>query len=326
MSRTILYHNVYITLNGEKTNLRLSDLINRIVELDDVERHWRAKNLSLLYLKTIDVENPLNIYNRSFAIAKYRDNYRPYTGRIGTNAANPIEDDVIEFTCCCYVERSRQLLIEYNHHGSRPNEIARYLSSFLPKNEGAIWDICLEPIDATRGLNVIRQANRINNIEFRIDCTQNLPDFQAETFLANYILRTVESNIEFGANIATIKFGNGKRRLEIIQAQTLLQMVALLDLEDDIFSSVKIEFINAENVKETIDLKNGNILKYLILQDVDATGYEFIIDQMEISYDLNHQPGNTAMQRFPNLIRNRNLPAIIPHINNELIAVPEEGA
>ncbi|WP_144512286.1 DUF6731 family protein [Bacillus sp. FJAT-22090] len=326
MSRTILYHNVYITFNGEKTNLRLSDLINRIVELDDVERHWRAKNLSLLYLKTIDVENPLNIYNRSFAVAKYRDNYRPYTGRIGTNVANPIEDDVIEFTCCCYVERSRQLLIEYNHHGSRPNEIARYLSSFLPKNEGAIWDICLEPIDATRGLNVIRQANRINNIEFRIDCTQNLPDFQAETFLANYILRTVESHIEFGANIATIKFGNGKRRLEIIQAQTLIQMVALLDLEDDIFSSVKIEFINAENVKETIDLKNGNILKYLILQDVDATGYEFIIDQMEISYDLNHQPGNTAMQRFPNLIRNRTLPAIIPHINNELIAVPEEGA
>lgn len=326
MTRTILYYNVYITFNGEKTNLRLADLIDRIIQFDDVERFWRTKNLSLLYLKMIDINNPLNLYNRSFAIAKYRDNYRPYTGRIGTNIATQIEDDVIEFTCCSYIDRSRQLLIEYNHHGCRPNEIARYYSSFLPKNEGAVWDICLEPIDATRGLNVIRQAHRINSIEFKIDCTQPLPNFQAETFLGNYIRRTVESHVEFGANIATIKFGNGRRRLEIIEAQTLIQMVALLNLEEDVFSSVKIEFVNADNVKETIDLKNGNILKDIILQNVDATGYEFIIDQMEISYDINHQPGNTAYQRFPNLIRNMNLPELVRHLNNAIAVVPEEGA
>lgn len=326
MSRTILYYNVYITFNGEKTNHRLSDLIDRIEQFDNVGKFWSTKNLSLLYLKMIDINNPLNIYNRSFAIAKYRNNYRPYTGRIGTNIANPIEDDVIEFTCCSYIDHSRQLLIEYNHHGSRPNEIAKYLSSFLPKNEGAIWDLCLEPIDATRGLNVIRQARRINSIEFKIDCTQPLPDFQAETFLGNYIRRTVESHVEFGANMATIKFGNGRRRLEIIEAQTLIQMVALLNLENDVFSSVKIEFVSAENLKETIDLKNGNILKNIILQDIDANGYEFIIDQMEISYDINHQPGNTAYQRFTNLIWNMNLPEIVPHHNNVIAAVPDEGA
>ena len=64
--------------------------------MDDNEKFWGERNLSLLFLKTIDIGNPLNLFNRSFAIAKYRDNYRPYTGRIGTNIANPIEEDVIE--------------------------------------------------------------------------------------------------------------------------------------------------------------------------------------------------------------------------------------
>lgn len=326
MSRTILYYNIYLTFNGEKTNLKITDVIDQIVQMNDNEKFWSEKNLSLLYLKEFDLNNRLNINNRSFAIAKYRDNYRPYTGRIGTNIANPIEEDVIEFTCCSYFERSRQILIEYNHHGSRPNEIAKYLSSFLPKNDGAYWDVCLEPIDSSRGLNIIRQAQRINSIEFRIDCTQTLPEFHAETFLANFIRQTVESHYEFGANIATIKFGNGRRRLDIIEAQTLIQMVALLNVEDEIFSSIKIEFINPDNSKEIIDLKNANILKEIIMQDVEATGYEFIINEMELSYILNNNPGEMAFQRFNNLIMNINLPNITPHHNNMALVVPDEGA
>lgn len=326
MSRTILYYNVFITYNGEKTNIRFSDLIDRIRFLDEVERFWNKKKLSLLFMKIIDVNNPLNLYNRSFAIAKYRDSYKPYTGRIGTNLAHPIEDDVIEFTCCYYIERYKQIAIEYNHIGSRPNEIAQYFSSFLPKADGALWDICLEPIDAARGLNTIRQANKINSIEFKIDCTRTIPEFAAENFFANFLRTTVESHLEFGANTATIKFGNGRKRLEIIEAQTLIHLISLLDIEEEIFSSVKIEFINASNKKETIDLKNGNILKNVIMENEDITGYEYILDAIELAYTLNNQPGSTGFQRYTNLIRNMLLPEIIVHTNREVITVPEEGA
>lgn len=327
MSRTILYYNVYITYNSTKTNIRFSDLIDRIRPLNEVERFWNEKKLSLLHMNLIDIENPLNAYNRSFAIAKYRDSYKPYTGRIGTNIANPITDDVIEFTCCYYIERSKQLAIEYNHIGSRPNEIAKYFSSFLPKTEDNIWGISLEPIDASRGLNTIRQASKINSIEFKIDCTQSLPEqFAAENFFTNFLRKTVESHLEFGANTASIKFGNGRKRLDIIEAQTLIQLVSLLDIEDDIFSSVKIDFENSEGKKDTIDLKNGNILKSIIMENEDITSYEYILNQMEISYVLNNQPGSISFQRFKNLLQNVSLPEIIVHTSNEVVSLSQEGA
>lgn len=326
MSRTILFYNVYITYNGEKTAIRISDLIDRIRPLDEGQRFWNERKLSLLYMKAIDLNNPLNLYNRSFAIAKYRDSYKPYTGRIGTNLANPIVDDVIEFTCCHYIERYKQLAIEYNHVGSRPNEIAKYFSSFLPKPEGALWDICLEPIDAPRGLNIIRRANKVISIEFKIDCTRTITEqFDAENFFANFIKNTVESHLEFGANTATIKFGNGRKRLDIIEAQTLIQLISLLDIEDEIFSSVKIEFVNASEKRDVIDLKNGNILKNVIMENENITGYEYIIDQIEASYNLNNQPGNMGFKRYRNLLNHLTLPEINFHTNNEVIAVPVAG-
>lgn len=322
MSRTIMYYNVFLTLNGEKTSIKLTDLIDRVYGLNDLEKLWRYKNLSLLYRGWIDTDNPLNSDNRSFAIAKYRDNYRPYTGVIGTNIANPINQDVIEFTCCVYIRSSHQLLIEYNHEGSRPNDIAKYLSSFLPKATDANWDICLEPVDAVRGLADLRNANKINSIEFKIDCTQEIPEFHAENFFSNFFRRTVESHMAFGANVATIKFGNGKKRLDIIEAQTLIQMIGLLNLEEDIISSVKVEYVSDSNKKENIDLKNGSIMKEIIMEGEQVNGYEYIVQQIEMNYVLKNKPGSLAYRRFNNLIRNYELPRIIPH-THEITAANE---
>src|SRR5690606_13119973 len=106
-------------------------------------KFWNRKKLSLLYLKLIDVEHPINRRNRSFSVARYRESYKPYTGRIGTNIANPINDDVIEFTNCFFIGQSRQIAIEYNHIGCRPNDISEYLSSFLPKEPENYWHVVL---------------------------------------------------------------------------------------------------------------------------------------------------------------------------------------
>lgn len=325
MSRTIMYYNVFITLNGEKTSLDLTSLIDTIYGFNDLQKLWGYKNLSLLYRDLIDIENPLNIDNRSFAIAKYRDNYRPYTGRIGTNIANPINQDVIEFTCCVYIKSSRQLLIEYNHEGSRPNDIAKYLSSFLPKMNDANWDICLEPVDAVRGLADLRNANKINSIEFNLDCTQEFPEVYAENFFLNFFRKTVESHMEFGANVATIKFGNGKKRLDIIEAQTLIGMITRLNLEEDIISSVKVEYVSSSNKKEKIDLKNGSIMKEIIMEDEQVNGYVYIIEQINLNHELRNKPGSQAYTRFNNLIRRYELPQIIPH-TNESITVENESS
>lgn len=327
MSRTILYYNIHLTLNGEKTSVPLTNLINEVNDLDEVERFWNSKKLSLLFLKLIDITNPLNANNRSFAIAKYRDSYKPYTGRIGTNEATPIVDDVIEFTCCHYLKDPNILIIEYNHNGSRPNDVARYFSSFLPKVEGNFWDIELEPIDAERGLQTLREARKINSIELKIDCTQTIAtNFPAGTFFANFLPNLIESHREFGANVAVVKFGNGRKRLDIIEGQHLIQMISILDLDDEIFQSVKVDFIDSDGIKDIIDLKNSNILRTIIMEGETITSYEYIIDQIEISHLTNNRPGELAFRRFTNLIHNQVLPNIIAHENIRQTIIEDEGA
>lgn len=300
MSRTILNYNLYITYNDQKTNLSLSEVIDKIILLSHEKRFWDEGKLSLLYLKAINIKSPYTMYDRSFAIAKYRDSYKPYTGKIGTDQAVPIEEDVIEFTCCAYIEPSKQLLIEYNHTGARPNDIAKYFASFLPNNEkDNSWGICLEPINSENGLNKVNKAKKINSIEFKIDCTKTLPVLNGNTFFSIFLQQTVKSHQEFGANIATIKFGSGRKKLEIIEAKQLINLVSMINIEDEIFVSVKVEYINEHGDKKKMDLKKENILKHSIMEEDDSvTGYEYIIDQIDSMFIERHKPGYNACENY----------------------------
>lgn len=315
LSRTILYYNIYLTRNGRKTNVPIHSLIDEIYLLDDSEKFWNQKKLSLLYLGHIDVEHPINSLNRSIAVAKYRESYKPYTGRIGTNIANPINDDVIEFTNCFFIGQSRQIAVEYNHIGSRPNEIADYLSSFLPKEPENYWDVVLEPIETNVGLTDIRGSNKIYSIEFSIDCSRELDNtFETESFFGSFIDKTRESHQAFGANVATIRFGNGRKRIDVIEAQQLVRLLTQLNIEDEIFASVKVEYDSPNTGRrERVDLKNQNILKSIIMEGDNATGYEYILDQMEVKYNTDNRPGSNSYLRFEEDLEHAQLPEIIPH-------------
>jgi len=315
LARTIYYYNIYITRNGRKTNLPFESLIDAIIPMTDSGKFWDRKKLSLLFVKPIDITHPIDCLNRAIAIAKYRDNYKPYTGRIGTNIANPIIEDVIEFTNCFYIGQTRQIAIEYNHFGSRHNEIAAYFSSFLPKGPSDYWDVVLEPIENNVGMRDVLNAEKVFSVEFTIDCTQEIDrTFETESFFGEFVEKTIDSHLQFGANVATIRFGNGKKRNDIIEANDLVRLLNHLDFEDDVFASVKVDYLSPRTGRrESINLKNQNILKSIILEGDTATGYEYILDHMIDKYTLENRPGSTAFRQFENQLEHENLPVITPH-------------
>lgn len=315
LSRTIYYYNIYITRNGRKTGIPIESLIDAIIPMTDTGKFWPGKKLSLLFAKQIDATHPINCLNRSIAIAKYRDSYKPYTGRIGTNIANPINDDVIEFTNCFYIGQYRQIAMEYNHFGSRHNEIAAYLSSFLPKGAGDYWDVVLEPIETRVGMTDVRNAEKVFSVEFTIDCTHEIDrNFETESFFGEFIEKTINSHNEFGANVATIRFGNGRKRIDVIEANQLVRLLNHLNFEDDVFASVKVDYLSpTTGRRENIDLKNQNILKSIIMEGDTATGYEYILDQMEDKYTTENRPGSTAFRQFEDQLEHADFPVITPH-------------
>lgn len=283
--------------------------------MSDTDKFWNRKKLSLLFAKHIDFAHPINCLNRSIAIAKYRDSYKPYTGRIGTNIANPINDDVIEFTNCFYIGQSRQIAMEYNHFGSRHNEIAAYFSSFLPKGAGNYWDVALEPIETNVGMTDVLHAEKVFSVEFTIDCTQEIGrTFETESYFGEFLEKTIDSHIEFGANVATIRFGNGRKRNEVIEANELVRLLNHLDFEDDVFAGVKVDYLSPRTGRrESIDLEHQNILKSIIMEGDIGTGYEYILDHMEDKYTIENRPGSTAFRQFENQLEHENLPVITPH-------------
>src|SRR5690606_22717645 len=138
--------------------------------------------------------------------------------------------------------------------------------------------------------------------------------FETESFFGSFVEKTRESHQEFGANVATIKFGNGRKRINIIEAQQLVRLLTHLNIEDEIFASIKVEYDSPNTGRrEKVDLKNQNILKSIIMEGDTGTGYEYILDQMEVNYNSNNRPGSRAYLRFEEELGHAELPEIIIH-------------
>lgn len=316
MSRTIHYYNCFITKNGQPTNLSLCDLLDRIIVLADNERYKtiNRNQMSLISMAHPDPNNHETARNRTVAFCKYRDN-KPFLGTKGTDRADEIDDDVLELTSVVFIPHHHMALVEYNHQGCRPKNISDYLSSFLPSTPEESWGVSFEVISAPLGFNDIRQSNDIRNIEFKLDITENTfraPQREENSLLGTLVALTRTSGTEVGANSATVSFGNGRKRKDVIEAQALIRLIEQLDLESELFESVKVKYSSPSTHRvEEIDIKNVGIMKQIIMQNDDATAWEYIGNEIQNNFYTNARPGRDAFARFRNAIINEQFPDIV---------------
>lgn len=290
MRKTLYYFNAFIEYNNEVTNIHLSDLFDEI-RIQHVRRrvkHLKQGNICLMNMM-LPTENRFNNYDdRKVVIGKFRDD-KPYLSNLGTDRIDEINDDVIELTSVLYQRSNRLLIVEYNHYGLRPNGLQYYLNSFMPVTENDRWSVVLEPIEPSLGFTDVSQSDDIKNIEFKVDLTarnrriyqeQNSED-ENTSVLGNILSQSIETHEEFGANFATIGFSNGRKwRKNVIDAEDLVETLRALDLDSDIFESIKVTYISpTTGKKENLDLKNQGILKEIL--EVEENGWQYICDSIE---------------------------------------------
>ncbi|WP_144499785.1 DUF6731 family protein [Bacillus sp. FDAARGOS_235] len=311
MSRSIQYYNCFLTLNGEKTDTNISDFLDAIIVVDPPQRFKRTKYgpSAMIHMAppVMDPRDP-RFSNRRISVGKYRDRNKPYLGTMGTDRAIPIQDDVLELTSCVFIPEHYMVLIEYNHHGCRPTNIENYFNSFLPNNPQNQWAFELIPIQTTLGMRDIEQSNDIRNIEFKLDLVtgerrnifrNGMEEQENTSLIGNIINTTVDSHLDFGANTASIAFGNGRQRLDVIQSQRLIELIRTLDFESEIFESVKVRYKSqTTNKVEDIDLKNEGVLKRIILDNEDQNGWEYVSEETELDFYRNHRPGHTNYRDY----------------------------
>ncbi|MGM8216358.1 DUF6731 family protein [Bacillaceae bacterium W0354] len=316
MERRIYYYNCFITHNDRVTNIHISELLNEIILLNPNERlkSIRQGNLCLMHMKPPNTNIDHN--DRKVVFGKFRE-MKPFLGNIGTDRIDEIQDDVLELTSVFYRRNSRLLLVEYNHNGARPNALQNYLSSFLPVSENDNWTVQLEPIEPDLGFQDIANSNEIKKVEFRVDLTSRNRTIylneENDSVLGEILSKSIETHNGFGANVAYVGFGNGRKRRDIIDAESLVRLLRGLDLEGDIFDSVKVTYRSPTTRKvEEVDIKDQGVLKEIV--DLEGDGWEYICDYLEnrfYSHGRLGQYGYREYEYFPD-----NLPELI--VNNTI--------
>ncbi len=303
MSETIHYYNCFLSHNDNFTNVGLEDFLDRIITLDSAKRFkiLRSGQMSMMQMAAMPNNPYISARDRMISIGKYRDN-KPYLGNKGTDRADEINDDVLEMTTAYFVPGSYMVLVQYNHYGARPFHLVEYFNSFLPLESDDVWRFELIPIDSDKGFNDVKNSSDIKSIEIRLDVLsasrQNI--VLPQSILGNIIGKSIETNSEFGANVATIGFSNGRFRKNVIEPVKLVNLLEALDLENDLFEHVKVRYVSPSSGKlETVDLKNEGIMKRVILEGQESGGWEFIGNCIRDDFYSNNKPKNTEFTTYP---------------------------
>lgn len=309
------FYNVYITLNGERTNISMEDFLDKIAPLFPQQRLKKIKYEDFTSIAKMPDSDPAKLLNRKVAFGKYRDR-KPYEAQKGTDLAELIKKDVLEMTGALFVPNKRLCIVEYNHQGPRINNIALYLSSFLPKTEGSQWDIEFVPIETKLGWDDIAKSSDIRRIEITLDVAGKSRHFikksnQADSLFIKLIQQTVLSHMEFGANVAKLIFGNGRKKSGI-KSEQLLSLLELVAFESELFESVRIKYFSPSTRRlEEVDLKNEGVQDLPLREVNNQSNWEYICDQTSEEYYNQNEPyssnfthhGPFKPARLPDIIK-----------------------
>ncbi|PAF35580.1 hypothetical protein CHH58_16120 [Terribacillus saccharophilus] len=296
MSISIQFYNVFITHNGLKTDISISDYIDQIRDLDEEDRYkeGRKSSYSLLYMAQPDPNDFNTFDDRKVTFGDYRER-KPFLGNRRTDRIDDITDDVVELTSAVFIPRSFQMVVQYNHFGARSNNIEEYLSKFLPRDdEQNSWGIEVIEISTSNAMNKIRRTNRIKSVEV----TLNIRSEEMRNIIANMdeeemgLIETLQYNAfgvsrEYNASTASFSFGQGRYRNDTMDTAALIQILEDLDFESEAYAAIYVDYVNPDtNKPEKVNLKNEGVLKREILDDplLDLTAHEIIADTISDSY------------------------------------------
>lgn len=315
MKFTVRYYNIYITKNGELTDVEFNLFLDYVMNQD-------TKQVDNLYLKKMKEKFAMfNSNDRVISLADYRIR-KPKKGNRNTDEYANIDDDIFEQTNCFYQHSEKLFIVEYNHHGAKIPAIKKYFESFLPQTDDQntdVWKIEFFEIPAEHSIENIMSAQEITKLDIQLNITstqvnylkniteENLPYTQQveptnplKESVKDYVEKTFQEILKtstlFGGQNRWLSFSRGKKR-KALDTNALKILLNFLDLESDLFQSVAIDYRNNLGITYTnINLKHSKVLSKSIDCEVDF--WENIADAIEnFYYNRSQRLGNGYYRR-----------------------------
>lgn len=271
---TFYFYHALIKYKDQYTDIPFQNLLDYIIVKEEDERFQETTlgEFSVLRMKVPDEQRDHG--DRSFFIGDYRIK-KPYKGQKRSDHFSEISSDVLEPTTCFYQHTERMLIMQYNHYGAKIRQIASYFNKFLLED----WEVEFLPLDPTIDIKDVFKSDDIRSLDIKIDLSANQAPFINDakentshlSVMAQLIHGTTKLQKEIGGNVATISFGNGRRKRNNLKVEEIKNILKVLDLDSDLFMSIKIKYLSPSDKKVVeLDLKNASILKATLDLDVDA--------------------------------------------------------
>ncbi|WP_315600646.1 DUF6731 family protein [Abiotrophia defectiva] len=227
--------------------------------------------------------------NRTFWLSKYRKD-KPYTGKEGTDAADPIEDDVLEPCVIYYDYRTNVLFVQHKSVGPRKGSIQQYLNEFINRGQDG-WNIVLEPISDENVMDIISDAEKIKDLTLEFsneagaigDCFNKINNMGLIEQLGNALNPLQKANNQLMGNTLTMTF---KRRYDKrgLNPENLIILLNNLNTDSENLLKAKVT-IREKGEDKKIDLINLGIKKHKFEISEDVTDFNAIVNLFEPEYD-----------------------------------------
>lgn len=317
---TIRYYNVFISKNGELTNIDFRDFLDYIISTPISDRQRGEISFKKMKLPNEMLENHSS--DRAFTIADYRIR-KPKQGEKFTDEYLEIENDIFEQTNCYYQHTEKLFICEYNYYGAKINKIKEYLEQFLPSQTISTdpkWSIDFLELSPNHSIETVLKANDITKLNIRLNLTSNQIDIfrrnvqeqqkyssqlkgndstnkQVHSYLETTINEMITTQNLFGGAIRNIIFSKGKKwRNNPFNLDAIKALLCYIDVESSLFENIIISYSDENNIKhENVDLKHSKVLSKNV--ECEGDSWEIITLAFEnYYYNNSNRLGQGAYQ------------------------------
>lgn len=306
MKRSVRYYNVYITKNGEYTEIDFSDLLDKIKQIKWENRLRKIK----VPVSLFDLDVPPKTTNRVAMIGKYRHDIKPYVGDINIEKADFINQDIIEMVTMVAFRSSRLVAVEFNQYGCKAGDLQDYFNSFFENDKDNQWRVVFEVVPSGKSINDIRMSPDISKVELRVNAQDNmLKRFDEIEKMEKDYLKEEKSLVQkirnysvgmkdtFDANVITMAFSKGRNKDAHLKIADVFKLVEVLNMakEEDLIEAIRVKFYN-ETTKQSdeVDLMNIGMLKKSIEINGENIKWSTLWDKIVRMHDENGCPGADA--------------------------------
>ncbi|MEC6748594.1 DUF6731 family protein [Marinilactibacillus sp. XAAS-LB27] len=296
----LLYYNIFICKDGQKTSYPIERLIDFINNGTPLERTTVVEGKTIFLSKhrypnqgrsaggRSQDGSEYETSNRSLWLGKFLDD-KPFAGEIGSDNLDEILGDVYQPNTCLFVSDSKLLIMEYNFNGPRKLQIENFLTKYLNQNGDSQYTVKLIQIVKPRAMNLVSASDSIKSISITVknDNFQILNLFpnpgNSEGVLERLFNGPVAVSNQYDVNETTVVLKKGRMRRNM-NVDDVTNILLLLDADSPLLVSAKVSFLNPEtNDVDTIDLKHDGFYTSNVNCE-NLTGFEYLANQVTSHY------------------------------------------